>query len=72
MLVWATSKGFFPSILLLRRYIKIVARFCEENGHMDIDLGQSAEIDTPFDVSLLPTKFPPLAKLKLWAYPEED
>ncbi len=26
MLEWATAKGFFPSILLLRRYLKIVAR----------------------------------------------
>ena len=43
MLVWANSKGFFPSILLLRRYIKIVARYCEENRYMDTDLEQITE-----------------------------
>ena len=69
MLVWATSKGFFPSILLLRRYLKIVARFCEENGYMDMNLAQSTEACMPFDVRLLPTKFPPLAELQLWVYP---
>lgn len=72
MLAWATSKGFFPSLLLLRRYLKIVARFCEENGHMDMELSNSTEADMPFDVSLLPTKFPPLAELKLWVYPTTD
>jgi len=72
MLAWATSKGFFPSILLLRRYIKIVARYCEENGHMDTDLGRVTELDVPFDVRLLPTKFPQLAELKLWVDPEEE
>lgn len=72
MLAWANSKGFFPSVLLLRRYLKIVARFCEENGYMDMDLPHSTVADLPFDVSLLPTKFPPLAELKLWIQPKED
>lgn len=69
MLAWASSKGFFPSILLLRRYLKIVSRFCEENGYMDMNLAQSTEAGMPFDVNLLPTKFPPLAELKLWIFP---
>lgn len=66
MLVWANSKGIFPSILLLRRYMKIVARFCEEKGHMDINLENFPETNAPFDVRLLPTKFPPLPELTLW------
>lgn len=69
MLVWATSKGFFPSVLLLRRYLKIAARFCDENGHMDVALDRITERDMPFDVALLPTRFPPLAELRLWVYP---
>ncbi len=72
MLFWVSSKGFFPSVLLLRRYLKIVARFCELNGHMDMKLSQSTEANMPFDVRLLPTKFPPLAELKLWIYPEKE
>lgn len=70
MLVWAKSKGFFPSILLLRRYIKIVARYCEEMGHMDTNLENFTQVNAPFDVRLLPTKFPPLAELKLWVKPK--
>ena len=66
MLVWATSKGFFPPILLLRRYIKIVARYCDARGYMDTELERFSELDAPFDVRLLPTTFPPLAELTLW------
>lgn len=71
MLVWATSKGFFPSILLLRRYIKIVARYCDQKGYMSIPLDQLEDGDMPFDVRLLPTKFPPLEELALWVPSEE-
>jgi len=71
MLIWAKSKEFFPSLLLLRRYLKIVARYCDENGHMDSSLDEITETHMPFDVALLPTKFPPLSKLKLWVYPTE-
>ena len=69
MLSWIISKDMFPSILLLRRYMKIVARFCEDNGYMDMGLSEVAEVDTPFDIYLLPTKFPPLKELTLWTYP---
>ena len=72
MLVWANAKGFFPSILLLRRYIKIVARYCEENGYMDTDLDHFTQTNVPFDVRLLPTKFPPLPELKLWVNPKDE
>ena len=71
MLAWATFKGFFPSILLLRRYVKIVARYCEQNGHMETSLKRAMDVGMPFDVRLLPTKFPPLSKLRLWVQPKE-
>lgn len=58
------------AILLLRRYIKIVARYCEEKGHMDTNLENFTQANAPFDVRLLPTKFPPLTELKLWIKPK--
>ncbi|MFZ2447834.1 MAG: HNH endonuclease [Syntrophobacteraceae bacterium] len=72
MLLWMQSKGIFPPVLLLRRYMKIVAHHCEEHGHMDMELSQAGEVDMPFDLRLLPVEFPPLSELKLWAYPEEE
>lgn len=72
MLEWATAKGFFPSILLLRRYLKIVARYCEDRDLMETDLGTLSSIDVPFDLLLLPTWFPPLGELTLWVYPADN
>lgn len=71
MLAWMESKEVFPSILLLRRYLKIVARFCERQGYMDTELSDVATLGMPFDLLLLPTRFPPLTELRLWAYPDE-
>ncbi len=68
MLEWMESKGRFPPVLLLRRYVKIVARYCDEHRCLDRELSKSAE-SMPFDVGKLPTRFPPLKELTLWAPP---
>lgn len=72
LLVWFLARDAFPPVLLLRRYMKIVARFCEQHGMMDTPLDKVAEAGLPFDVNLLPAKFPPLRELRLWVYPEEE
>ena len=70
MLAWMQAKGRFPPILLLRRYIKIVAQYCEDHGRLDTALDRlDDEPAMPFDVRNLPTKFPPLDELVLWVYP---
>ena len=72
MLVWMRAKGRFPPLLLLRRYTKIVAQYCEANGLMDVELDQlDGGPEMPFDVRDLPTKLPPLDELVLWVYPPE-
>ncbi len=68
MLEWMESKGRFPPVLLLRRYVKIVARYCDEHGCLDHELSESGE-SMPFDVRKLPTRFPPLKELTLWTPP---
>ncbi len=66
LLEWMTAKELFPPLLLLRRYIKIVARYCEEHGPLDSPLDRlEDEAPMPFDVRLLPTRFPPLNELTL-------
>lgn len=67
MMDWLRGKGNFPSILLLRRYLKIVARYCERQGIMEAELVSAASFDLPFELSHLPEKFPPLPELKMWA-----
>ena len=46
--------------------MKIVARYCEENDLMDLELAAVLQMDLPFDLSLLPRRFPPLGELRLW------
>ena len=70
MLEWMQVKGSFPSILLLRRYVKIVSRHCSRAGCMDVLLEDSGDIDLPFDIKRIPAVFPPLGELRLWVYPE--
>ena len=70
MLEWMNANNRFPPILLLRRYVKIVARFCDDHGCLDIPLHcVTDESAMPFDVRLLPTDFPPLEELILWVCP---
>jgi len=71
MLKWMIDKNSFPSILLLRRYLKIVMRYCESNEILDLELAEALKQDLPFDLSILPQNYPPLKELKLWVYPEE-
>ena len=69
MLKWMHSKGAFPPVLLLRRYLKLVARYCVESDLLELDLETAARLDLPFELSLLPHHFPPLDELTLWVYP---
>ena len=46
MLAWMRWKDRFPPLLVLRRYLKIVARYCDENGHLTPRLIGSATIAT--------------------------
>ncbi len=72
MLAWMRIKNRFPPILLLRRYMKIVAKYCDVRGILDMPLDELDDVqDMPFDLRLLPTEFPPLHTLKRWIYPPE-
>lgn len=70
MLAWMNDRGEFPSVLLLRRYVKIVARHCDVAACLDVELAKAAELHLPFDVELLPTEFPPLSELRRWVFPQ--
>ncbi|QDV87397.1 HNH endonuclease [Planctomycetes bacterium TBK1r] len=72
MLEWMAKKNGFPAILLLRRYLKLVARYCDENGFLTTPLAEALQLDLPFDLSLIPHSFPPLSEITLWIYPESS
>ena len=72
LLQWMLGRNRFPAVLLLRRYVKLVSWYCESRGQLDLRLDCLDDGEPmPFDVRLLPTRFPPLAQLELWVLPSE-
>ena len=72
MLEWMEKKEMFPPVLLLRRYLKLVARYCDDHGLLSLPLSEALERDLLFNLSLIPHIFPPLTELKLWISPENS
>lgn len=64
MLEWFNEKGQFPSLLLLRRYLKLAIELCQNKEIMDIELSKAPEI--PISISEIPVSFPQPNQLKLW------
>ena len=67
VLEWCHRTSQFPSLLLLRRYLKLAIEFCNCNGLMDADLGDMLPL--PFSLESIPQAFPELRTLKLWVVP---
>ena len=72
VLVWLASKNRMPSILLLRRYLKLVAMYCEHNGLLDLELEKAKDMELPFELMGIPYKLPNPGELKLWVAPVES
>ncbi len=53
VMVFLRSRGLFPSVLLLRRYLKLIHRYCSENGLLLREPAEAADMDPPFDLSML-------------------
>lgn len=66
LLEWCQVKNNFPSVLLLRRYMKLVARYCETHGLLDTPLADVTSRRLPFALELLPYTFPDLNSVVLW------
>lgn len=70
LLEWMRERGKFPSILVLRRYLKIVARYCEHEALMEMEVAALRGRNLPFEIACLPYDFPPLPTLRLRATAE--
>lgn len=66
---WLESKGKHPSILLLRRYLKLIAAYCIEHDLMDQSLSDVKNMSLPFDIMAIPYKLPEPGELVLWVRP---
>ena len=67
MMEWMTSKGKFPPLMVLRRYLKLVHEYCSENELLDYNLEEMENIYVPFKQEFIPIDFPQPEKLVLIA-----
>lgn len=70
LLVWHREKQTFPSLSILRRYLKIGFRVSERMKMLDLPEDEARKEGLPFVPSALPRRFPPVGDL-VWdhAYP---
>jgi hypothetical protein len=81
MLQWMYDNQMFPALLLLRRYLKIVRRYCDNKHLMDTLLSGTSTMRLPFDLAPLPyetgrddgrPEYPELAEMTLWVSPRKN
>ena len=70
MVLWLVSKGRFPAVLVLRRYLKLAARYCEDAGLIDSAWADLVDDELPFDKRSLRVEWPPLAAQAIWPAPD--
>ena len=71
MVLWLVSKHRFPAILVLRRYLKLAARWCEDADLMDTPWADVPDAALPFDKRSLRVNWPELSAHRLWPDPSE-
>ncbi len=64
VLEWLAKRNQFPSILLLRRYLKLAIAMCRERNLMNAELAEAPEL--PFSLSAIPQVYPQPNQLRLW------
>ena len=65
LLHWYVRRDEFPPLFVLRRYLKLLVVYCEENSLMDAEYDKWTEIRTPFRIDLIPLDFPSPDKIHL-------
>ena len=63
-LEWLSNRNEFPSILLLRRYLKLAIEMSRERNLLNAQLAKAPEL--PFSLSAIPKIYPPPSQLRLW------
>jgi len=67
LLEWMDAREDFLPLMVIRKYLKLVHLFCQENDLMSMDLEEALECDLPFEMQFWPEKFWPAGDLRLVA-----
>lgn len=64
-LTWLKSRGEFPRLMVLRRYLKLAFALSSERDWLRMPIHALAEHSPPFDVANFPIRYPELSSLRL-------
>jgi len=65
LMTWMNENNRFPSLMILRRYLKLIILFCIKNNLMAQNINEINTGDYPFDIESVPIKYPLPRELKL-------
>ncbi len=65
LMEWVNSKGMFPPLMILRRYLKLIIEFCIQENLMDSSVEDLRNHNYPFNIELVPIYFPKPNLLKM-------
>ena len=66
LLEWHYRRNEFPSLLILRRYLKLVYSYCDEHNILDISIADAHTMNLPFNLKLIPIDYPAPGELVLY------
>ena len=65
LMAWYKERGQFPSIMVLRRYLKLVHQQCQVIGIMGNAIDEVDDSTLPFSLSEIPTNYPKCSEISL-------
>jgi len=66
LMEWMNKNGTEPSILLYRRYLKILITYCREKQIINESLEDAKKLNLPFNLNYISEKIIPISSLKIW------
>lgn len=64
LMIWYRSHRKFPTLVLMRQYLKLCHKYAHSMGLMDATIGEAAKQGLPFDPAALPEKYPALENIR--------
>ncbi len=62
---WFNEKEKFPTLMIIRRYLKIIFKYSEQNNLLDKRIKDLENLELPFEIGFIPIKFPKPSELKI-------
>ena len=58
LMEWMTCRNQFLPLMIIRRYLKLTFNYCIQHKLLDRRIDELKEMELPFKIELLPTRFP--------------